>query len=109
MSGAATRGIAALPGSKAGPFSPTKIVTVVRAGKADTSTANLGSGGGYERYPIAARFSNRYHGGDDLQVYVFAYVLTALAVLGAARVQAQEVEPNEFVPLPAGTNLVLGY
>jgi hypothetical protein len=29
--------------------------------------------------------------------------------LEMARVQAQEVEPNEFVPLPAGTNLALGY
>jgi hypothetical protein len=40
---------------------------------------------------------------------VLAYALTALAVLGMARVQAQEVEPNEFVPLPAGTNLAVGY
>jgi hypothetical protein len=39
----------------------------------------------------------------------FAYALTALAVLGMAQVQAQEVEPNEFIPLPPGTNLVLGY
>ncbi len=40
---------------------------------------------------------------------VFAYALTALAVRGMARVQAQEVEPDEFVPLPAGTNLAVGY
>jgi hypothetical protein len=43
------------------------------------------------------------------RVLVLAYALTALAVVGMPRVQAQEVEPNEFVPLPAGTNLAAGY
>ena len=35
--------------------------------------------------------------------------LAALAILGAARARAQEIEPNEFIPLPAGTNLLLNY
>jgi len=35
--------------------------------------------------------------------------LAGLAILGAARARAQEIEPNEFIALPAGTNLLLNY
>ena len=44
-----------------------------------------------------------------LAISVFAFGLTGFAILVPPRAQAEEAEPNEFVPLPAGTNLLLGY
>lgn len=38
-----------------------------------------------------------------------ALAMAALALVAAPGAQAQEIEPNEFVPAPAGTNLALGY
>lgn len=36
----------------------------------------------------------------------FASILVSTTIVAA---KAQEIEPNEFIPLPAGTNLLLGY
>jgi Putative MetA-pathway of phenol degradation len=35
--------------------------------------------------------------------------LAALVLLAAAPAQAQEIEPNDLIPLPAGSNVLLGY
>jgi hypothetical protein len=40
---------------------------------------------------------------------VVAGTLAALASLSPAGAVAQEIEPNEYIPLPPGTNLFLGY
>ena len=43
------------------------------------------------------------------QLGLCGLVCLSLAMGFAARVKAQEIEPFEFTPLPAGTNLVIGY
>jgi hypothetical protein len=40
---------------------------------------------------------------------VTALMLAAMILLGAKGVEAQEIEPNDLVPLPAGTNAAMGY
>ena len=47
--------------------------------------------------------------GSALRLALGAVLCAGLAVCSAGRAAAQEIEPYEFVPLPAGTNLAIGY
>ncbi len=47
--------------------------------------------------------------GSALRLALGAVICAGLAVCSAGRVAAQEIDPYEFVPLPAGTNLAIGY
>ena len=47
--------------------------------------------------------------GLALRFALGAVVCAGLAVCSAGRAAAQEIEPYEFVPLPAGTNLAIAY
>lgn len=50
----------------------------------------------------------RFARGQSARAGLFCLGL-ALAAGSAGRAQAQEIEPYEFTPLPAGTNLAIGY
>ena len=47
--------------------------------------------------------------GPALRLALGAVVCAGLAICSAGRAAAQEIEPYEFVPLPAGTNLAVAY
>lgn len=48
--------------------------------------------------------------GRAIQLWALRGILClTIAMIGISLASAQEIEPNEFVPLPAGTNLGIGY